>query len=125
MIGDWIRRCKRRKEVILMTKGGHPKFARPEDGLHIPRMAPEDMRYDIGLSLKTLGADCIDMVFSTKETCPRVFHDLDFCEGHIDFIKGLKAVCPEGVGMLVTELLDDHREEWTNLLRVFRRSFVI
>ncbi len=57
VIGDWIQREKRRSEVILITKGGHPKLGT----MHSPRMRAKDMREDLERSLKALHVDEIDI----------------------------------------------------------------
>ncbi|MGM9522250.1 MAG: aldo/keto reductase [Oscillospiraceae bacterium] len=67
VIGDWIRRGGKRDKVVLITKGGHPKYTSKEDDLHIPRMTPADMRHDIELSLKALGVDTIDVYFYHRD----------------------------------------------------------
>lgn len=66
-VGDWISRSGRRNEIILMTKGGHPKYRGPEDDLHIPRMTDADMRNDIELSLRALRTDVIDIYFYHRD----------------------------------------------------------
>lgn len=68
VIGEWIRRCGRRDEVVLITKGGHPVYVDAEkDDIHIPRMTPADMRGDIEKSLKALGVDTIDIYFYHRD----------------------------------------------------------
>lgn len=63
VIGDWFRRCKRRNEVVLMTKGGHPKF----ESMHTSRMGNSDMEYDLNLSLKSMGVDYVDIYFYHRD----------------------------------------------------------
>jgi aryl-alcohol dehydrogenase-like predicted oxidoreductase len=67
VIGDWLKRSGKRNSVVLITKGGHPKFTSPTDDLHIPRMTHADMQHDIDLSLKTLGVDTIDIYFYHRD----------------------------------------------------------
>lgn len=67
VIGDWIKRGGKRDAVILITKGGHPKYTSAADDIHIPRMSKDDMRYDIELSLKTLHVDTIDIYFYHRD----------------------------------------------------------
>ena len=57
VIGDWIRRRKKRDDFILMTKGGHPR----NETMHISRLGADDMREDIEGSLSKLGVDYIDI----------------------------------------------------------------
>ena len=67
VIGDWLQRSGKRDRVVLMTKGGHPKYTGPWDDLHIPRMSREDMKYDIELSLKALRVETIDIYFYHRD----------------------------------------------------------
>jgi aryl-alcohol dehydrogenase-like predicted oxidoreductase len=62
-IGDWLRRGKKRDKVVLVTKGGHPAL----DKMHVSRMGQRDMEYDINLSLKAFGVDCIDIYFYHRD----------------------------------------------------------
>ncbi len=71
VLGDWLRRSGKRNSVIIMTKGGHPKYTSPSDDLHISRCAPEDMRGDVEKSLKALGVDTIDLYFFHRDD-PRI-----------------------------------------------------
>lgn len=61
VLGDWLRREKKRGQVIIITKGGHPRMQQPGDDIHVSRMTEKDMREDLDLSLKTLGVDMIDI----------------------------------------------------------------
>ncbi|MBR0417703.1 MAG: aldo/keto reductase [Erysipelotrichaceae bacterium] len=63
VIGDWLRRCGRRDEIVLMTKGGHPD----KDSMDVSRMSQADMEYDINLSLNKLGIDTIDIYFYHRD----------------------------------------------------------
>lgn len=66
-IGNWIKKSSRRNDVILVTKGGHPKFESPADDLHISRMTDKDMRSDIETSLRELQTDRIDLYFYHRD----------------------------------------------------------
>lgn len=67
VVGEWIRRSGKRNRVVLITKGGHPKYLGPGDDLHLSRMSPADMRHDIELSLKALNTDSIDLYFYHRD----------------------------------------------------------
>lgn len=67
VIGDWLRRSGKRDRVVLITKGGHPKYTCETDDLHLARMTPADMRYDIEHSLRALGTDVIDVYFYHRD----------------------------------------------------------
>ena len=69
-LGEIVRRRGDRANVILATKGGHPRFAdsypRPDGYL-----APEVIAQDIAQSLERLSVDSIDMYFLHRDD-PRV-----------------------------------------------------
>ena len=67
VVGDWIKRSGKRDQIVLMTKGGHPKYTGPQDDLHLSRMTDADMRRDIELSLKALRTDRIDVYFYHRD----------------------------------------------------------
>lgn len=72
VIGDWIRRKKRRNEVVLITKGGHPD----KNCMHVSRMNRQDMEHDITLSLNSLGVSCIDIYFYHRDDVSRPVGEL-------------------------------------------------
>lgn len=61
VIGDWLSRSGKRREVILLTKGGHPDMTVPSPDLHRSRLSRQDMCHDVDASLKSLRTDCIDI----------------------------------------------------------------
>lgn len=67
VIGDWLRRSGKRDRVVLITKGGHPKYTSEADDLHLSRMTAADMRGDIERSLRALGTDTIDIYFYHRD----------------------------------------------------------
>ena len=77
VVGDWLQQSKKRNQIVLMTKGGHPKHS----DIYNSRMTAQDMRYDVELSLKTLRVDDIDIYFyhrddtslSVEETIETIF----------------------------------------------------
>jgi len=52
-----------------------------------------------------------------KDTRPGLYRDLDFGDGHVDFIKGAKAALSQGVRLFVTEFWHDGRADWPRRLR--------
>ena len=72
VLGEWLRRSKRRNEIVLITKGGHPE----RHQMHISRMGQADMEYDLNLSLKTLGVDTIDIYFYHRDDPERSVGEL-------------------------------------------------
>lgn len=67
VVGDWLSLCGKRQNVIIVTKGGHPKYDSPEDDLHISRMSADDMRCDLESSLRALKTDYIDIYFYHRD----------------------------------------------------------
>ena len=67
VVGDWTKRSGKRDQIVLMTKGGHPKYTGPQDDLHLSRMTDADMRKDLELSLKALQTDHIDIYFYHRD----------------------------------------------------------
>ena len=47
-----------------------------------------------------------------KDTRPGLYRDLDFGDGHVDFVKGAKAALDQGVRLFVTEFWHDGRADW-------------
>lgn len=62
-LGRWFESSKKRNEVILITKGGHPRL----ETMHTGRMSEADMRSDIEESLSALKTDCIDLYFFHRD----------------------------------------------------------
>lgn len=67
VIGDWLEKSKRRNEVILITKGGHPDMLADPLDMHKNRLVRHQMEYDIEHSLKTLRTDVIDIYFYHRD----------------------------------------------------------
>lgn len=56
-IGEWIRKTNRRDEIVIFTKGCHPK----REARDVSRVNKTCIREDIENSLKVLGVDHIEM----------------------------------------------------------------
>lgn len=67
VLGEWILRSKKRSQVVLITKGGHPCMTSPTSDLHKNRMGRKDMVHDLELSLKALHTDYIDLYFYHRD----------------------------------------------------------
>lgn len=67
VVGEWLKRSGKRDQIVLMTKGGHPRMEKPDDDIHISRMTPADMRRDLELSLRALQTDRIDIYFYHRD----------------------------------------------------------
>lgn len=63
IIGRWLKETGNRDKIILATKGAHPHW----DSMHIMRVHPEDIEYDLHESLKHLGTDTIDLYFLHRD----------------------------------------------------------
>ncbi|WP_282924064.1 aldo/keto reductase [Mediterraneibacter massiliensis] len=67
VLGDWIARSKKREQMIVITKGGHPDMTCSSPDRHKSRVSREEMRRDVDLSLKTLRTDYIDIYFYHRD----------------------------------------------------------
>lgn len=85
VVGDWMERNKNRKDIVLMTKGGHPVYTHPSMDLHINRVTKADMRGDIEGSLRILRTDYIDIYFYHRDD-PRIPVE-DMVETMQDFVR--------------------------------------
>lgn len=72
VIGDWLKHRNKRDDLIIMTKGGHPKM----DTMNVSRMSKADMEYDLNLSLKALGVDFVDIYFYHRDDLNQPVSDL-------------------------------------------------
>lgn len=57
VLGQWLRHSGKRRQVVLVSKGGHPKL----DSMTVPRMDRASMTADLEDSLRALGVDEIDL----------------------------------------------------------------
>ena len=80
-IGNWLRARNNRKDVVILSKGGHPS----EDGTR--RISEKEIRYDLELSLEKLGTDFIDIYLLHRD-------DEDIPVGEI--VEWLNALHKEG-----------------------------
>ena len=67
VVGDWLSRSRKRSEIVLITKGGHPDMTRPVPDLHESRLTRQDMAEDLDGSLKQLRTDYIDLYFYHRD----------------------------------------------------------
>jgi aryl-alcohol dehydrogenase-like predicted oxidoreductase len=54
VIGEWLRERDTRDQVVLSTKGAHPKL----ESMNIPRLSKAEMQADLDSSLERLGVEC-------------------------------------------------------------------
>lgn len=67
VLGDWISKCGKRDQMVIMTKGGHPDMTIPVPDMHASRMSHADMVKDLDESLKQLRTDYIDIYFYHRD----------------------------------------------------------
>lgn len=63
MVGRWLCSRGNRKDVVLVTKGGHPN----RHTLTISRIHPEVIREELDTSLSELGVDYVDVYFLHRD----------------------------------------------------------
>lgn len=56
-IGEWVKSRNNRKQINIITKGGHPRL----DSMHVSRLSEKEIREDMELSLNTLQMDYVDL----------------------------------------------------------------
>ncbi len=62
-LGRWFSRYGTRCQTVLCTKGGHP----PMPQWHIRRCDPENLSYDLDMSLRALKTDYIDLYLMHRD----------------------------------------------------------
>lgn len=63
VIGRWLREGKGRHQIVLSTKGGHPKL----QSMHVPRLSKHEIESDLNSSLARLGVDSIDIYWLHRD----------------------------------------------------------
>jgi aryl-alcohol dehydrogenase-like predicted oxidoreductase len=63
LIGQWLKARNCREHVIISTKGAHPQLS----SMHIPRLAPEEIRADLEESLRCLHIEMIDLYWLHRD----------------------------------------------------------
>ena len=67
VIGDWLSRSGKRKQITLITKGGHPNMVCEKPDLHHSRMTKKDMINDLDASLRSLRTEYVDIYFYHRD----------------------------------------------------------
>ena len=62
-LGAWLRKCKNRDEIIISTKGGHPRL----DSMDKPRMSKPVVEGDLNSSLRRLGIEHADIYWLHRD----------------------------------------------------------
>ena len=67
VLGQWLAQSKKRHDIILITKGGHPDMTQPNPDMHQSRINADCVRFDLEESLRVLGTDYIDIYFYHRD----------------------------------------------------------
>ena len=62
-LGNWLRKNKKRDQLIISTKGAHPRL----DSMDKPRMSKAMVQSDLDSSLQRLGIDCTDIYWLHRD----------------------------------------------------------
>jgi aryl-alcohol dehydrogenase-like predicted oxidoreductase len=62
-LGRWLRKRKNRDNLLLSTKGAHPRL----DSMDLPRMSRKDVEFDLDSSLQRLGVDFVDLYWLHRD----------------------------------------------------------
>jgi aryl-alcohol dehydrogenase-like predicted oxidoreductase len=79
-IGRWMRARRSRSRIILASKGAHPEL----DSMHVGRMSPSEIQYDLEASLRHLQTDIIDLYWLHRDDISRPVEEvIDTLNGHV------------------------------------------
>ena len=87
ILGSWFADAGRRKETILISKGGHPVLV-PVPDMHKFRLSREEMVQDLDESLRDLHTDYIDIYLYHRDDTARPVEEL--VETMQDFVRAGK-----------------------------------
>jgi aryl-alcohol dehydrogenase-like predicted oxidoreductase len=63
LIGDWLHERGLRDQLIISTKGAHPKL----QSMDVPRLSKQEIESDLDSSLQRLGVDCVDIYWVHRD----------------------------------------------------------
>lgn len=63
LIGAWMQERRNRSQVVLATKGAHPRL----DSMHVGRLSPAEVASDLDASLKHLQTEVIDLYWLHRD----------------------------------------------------------
>jgi aryl-alcohol dehydrogenase-like predicted oxidoreductase len=64
VIGEWLRERGVRDQIVLSTKGAHPKL----ESMDIPRLSKAEIEADLDSSLQRLGVECVDLYWLHRDS---------------------------------------------------------
>lgn len=67
VIGQWLEKTGLRDEIILCTKGGHPRFDTKAFQFGPSRLSVQELDHDLHMSLQSLRTDRIDIYFLHRD----------------------------------------------------------
>lgn len=71
-IGRWLKARNNRDQVVLATKGAHPRL----ETMHLSRLAPKDIVHDLDQSLTSLRTDWIDLYWLHRDDHTRSVQEI-------------------------------------------------
>lgn len=103
LLGRWFAQSGKREELILITKGGHPRM----DSMHTGRMNETEMRRDLEESLRALKTDHIDLYFFHRDDLSQsVAESLEIMEQFVQEGKIRWYGCSNWTAVRIREALD-------------------
>jgi aryl-alcohol dehydrogenase-like predicted oxidoreductase len=64
VIGEWLRERGTRDQIVLSTKGAHPKL----ESMDVPRLSKAEIEADLNSSLQRLGVEYIDLYWLHRDS---------------------------------------------------------
>ena len=64
VIGEWLRERRTRDQIVLSTKGAHPKL----ESMDVPRLSKAEIQADLDSSLQRLGVEHIDLYWLHRDS---------------------------------------------------------
>ena len=64
VIGEWSRERGTRDQIVLSTKGAHPKL----ESMDVPRLSKAEIQVDLDSSLRRLGVEQIDLYWLHRDS---------------------------------------------------------
>lgn len=75
VLGQWLKENGHRQDLVLATKGAHPRW----ETMSVPRVNPKCIEEDLDNSLRLLGTDYIDLYFLHRDDVKMPVGDILEC----------------------------------------------